>query len=274
MKTILVPTDFSACAGNAMEYALELASLSGAQIVILNVYHMPLPAGEMPLALVSPQEIIGHSNEQIRELENAIRSTSQGRFPVRSLTRQGFASEEIVNVADEIKADLIVMGIKGTTSSAAVLMGSVATTVSRKGKTPVLIIPDKVRFQPVRNIAFAFDYKAEPGDNAAAQIKAYAKFFNAGIQVVNIAEPEEVPDTNMAIAGVRMEDKLATTRHHLYFTEGTDVAEELIKFVRTHHSDWLVMIPHTYNFPGALFHKSITKQTAFHLEIPLLTIHG
>lgn len=273
MKTILVPTDFSDSANNAMEYALELASLSGAQIVMLNVYHMPLPAGEMPLALVSPQEILGHSTERIKELESAIRITAQGKFQVQSLVRQGFAAEEIVIAAEEIKADLIVMGIKGSTSSAAVLMGSVATAVIHKGKTPVLTIPVQVRFSTVRNIAFAFDCNNEPGDRPIAQLKAYAKLFNAGIQVVNIVEPEEVPDMKSAIAGVKLEDQLAATRHNLYFPAGTDVVQELKKFVRANHSDWLVMIPHTYNFLDGLFHKSVTKQAAFRMEVPVLTIH-
>lgn len=273
MKTILVPADFSDSANFAMEYAIELAALSGAEIVILNVYHMPLPAGEMPLALVSPQEILGHSTKRIKELESAIRTMSQSRFQVRSLLRQGFAAEEIIVAAEEIKADLIVMGIQGTTSSAAVLMGSVATSVIRKAKTPVLTIPLNTQFKPVRNIAFAFDYNNEPGDKATEQLKTYAKFFNAEIQVVNIVGPEEVPSMESVIAGVKMEDSLATTPHNLHFPAGADVVHELKKFVRANQSDWLVMIPHTYNFLDRLFHKSVTKQAAFQIETPLLTIH-
>ncbi len=256
-----------------MEYAIELAAMSKAKIVILNVYHMPLPAGEMPLALVSPQEIIGHSTERIKELESAINIMAYGRFKVESLLRQGFAAEEIVVAAEEVNADIIVMGIQGTTSSAAILMGSVATTVISKVKTPVLTIPGKVRYSPVKNIAFALDYKNEPGDNAIEQLKAVADFFNAGLQVINIVGPDEVPDLEMASVGVRMEDKLEATKHNLFFPVGTDVVQELKKVVQAEHSDWLVLIPHEHNFFGRLFHKSVTKHSAFQIEIPLLTIH-
>jgi len=273
MKTILVPTDFSGVANNALEYAMALASGSGAEIVILNVYHMPVPAGEMPLALVSPQEIVGHSTERIEELESAMRIMSQGKFHVRSLLRQGFAAEEIVSVAKEINADLVVMGRKGATSSVAVLVGSVATAVLRKSKTPVLTIPSKARFKPVKNIALAFDYNNEPGDQVTELLKSLAKLFKAQIQVVNIVGPEEIPGMQAAIAGVRLEDGLATIPHQLHFKEGEDVVHELRKFIRVNQSDWLVMIPHTYNFLNNLFHKSITRQAAFHIEIPLLTIH-
>lgn len=273
MKTILVPTDFSAAADNAVEYAIKLAAQSGANIVLMNVYHLPMPAGEMPLALVSPQEIISHSDARIRELETIVEVKSTGKFKVQTLVKQGFAAEEIVEAASAVNADLIVMGIKGTNSALGAAIGSVTTAVIKHSKTPVLSIPDSVVYKPVKYIAFAFDYNNEPGDRVTDQLKYYAEFFDATIQVINVVGSEEVPSLQMASAGVKMDDKLASTNHNLHYAEGTDVVQELKKFIQTSHSDWLVMIPHEYSFLKGLFHRSSTKQAAFNIDTPLLTIH-
>lgn len=273
MKTILVPTDFSDHASNALDYAIQLAIKSGANLVLMNVYHLPLPAGELPLALVSPQEIVSHSNARITELENSVRKTSAGKFHVKSIVKQGFAAEEIVSAASGINADVIVMGIKGSTSALSVAMGSITTDVIRRSHTPVLSVPASAAYSPVKNLAFAFDYSNEPDERVSEQLKAFAKFFDAQIQVVNIIGPEEIPGMQSAIAGVRMEEKLESAKHKLYFPVGTDVIHELDKFIRAHHSDLLVMVPHEYNFLSGLFHTSTTKQAAFRINTPLLTIH-
>lgn len=273
MKSILVPTDYSPCANNAMEYALELAKATGASITLLHVYHVPVPAGEVPLMLISPAEIIDSSAGRLKELKDAIRLSTEGKINVTSVHRPGFAADEISIAAGEINADLIVMGIKGSTSSAAVFMGSVTTSVIRNAKVPVLSVPENARFSLIKNIAFAFDYAAAPGKRTTEELRKYADLFSATIQVVNIVDPAEKLTLRAATAGVMMEEALEATPHQLFFTEGTNVAEALHRFTLKHYTDWLVMTPHNYSFFSGLFHKSATRRAAFHTEIPLLTIH-
>jgi nucleotide-binding universal stress UspA family protein len=273
MKTILVPTDYSDCANNALEYAIALAKTTGASITILNVYHLPAPAGEVPLMLISPAEILNVNKDRLKGLENAVCLACEGKLKVKSVLRQGFAAEEIGIVATEEKADLIVMGIKGSSSAVSTMMGSVATEVTKKVTQPVLVVPAEYSFRPVKKMVFAFDYISEPGEQATLQLKKYAELFSAELQIVNIVGKEEVPTLANAIAGVRMDDSLVGTPHQLFFQEGTDVIDELSNFIKTHDTDWLIMIPHNHVFLYRLFHKSTTKHAAFRINIPLLTIH-
>lgn len=267
MKNILVPTDFSDAANNAVEYAIQLASSSGAAIVLLNVYHLPLPAGEMPLMLVAPHDIIWHSNKRLHELEQSISISTEGRIAVSSTVREGMAADEIVTVAKERACDLIVMGNVGSTSALTVLMGSVTTAVAKKSTVPVLSVPLGAHYRAVQSIVFAYDCQKEPQDSTVGYLKSLSQTFHAELKVVNVVKPQSEPE--VACVGVDVMD----AAQGVSFSVSDDVAGELDRLAKTHKADWLVLAKHDYNFPENLFHRSITKQVVFHSEIPILIIH-
>jgi nucleotide-binding universal stress UspA family protein len=272
MKNILVTTDFSEAADNALEYALNLGAATGAAVIILNVYHIPLPAGQVPLMLVSPHEILEQTHERLKELAAATRTAYEHKFAVHSIARQGFAADEIPAAAAELKADLIVMGTTGTGSALATLLGSVTTEVMKRSSVPVLVIPASAQYAAVRQIAFAFDYQ-QPCERTTTLLKHYAELFGAELSIVNVVTPQTKQDAINAAAGLAMDDALATTPHRLYFLEGTDVLLELSRFSEQHHSDWLVVVPHVHGFFHALYHRSISKGAAMRIHIPVLSIH-
>jgi nucleotide-binding universal stress UspA family protein len=273
MESILVPTDFSECADNALEYALHLAAQTGAAVTILNVYHVPLPAGEVPLMLVSPHEILEKTNDRLRELVSAAKIAYSSRFDVTGITREGFAADEIVETAHGLNADCVVMGTQGSTSAIGTLLGSVATAVIKRSKSPVLVIPASVRYTPIRKIVYAFDYSNEPGERTADILKKYSRLLNAELQIVNIVTPEKTPAEKVLAAASGLENAFADTQYRLYFREGEEVISELAGFISEHKSDWLVVVPHEYGFFHSLYHRSISKQAAMRMEIPTLSIH-
>ena len=267
MKNILVPTDFSDAANNALEYAIQLAGATGAAIELLNVYHLPLPAGEMPLLLVAPHDILWHSNKRLRELEESIRIAAEGKIKVSSTAREGMAADEIIAVAKEKKSDLIVMGNVGSTSALTVLMGSVTTAIARKSTVPVLSVPLVARYRPVKNLVFAFDYKKEPKDATIAYLKSVSQTLGAEFKIVNVVKPHSEPE-NMVIGS-----RLLDAANGLSFSVSEDIATELDHYTKTHAVDWMAVARHDYDFPENLFHRSTTKQVIFRAEIPILIIH-
>jgi nucleotide-binding universal stress UspA family protein len=192
---------------------------------------------------------------------------------VASLHREGFAVEEIIAAAEEFKVDLIVMGIKGSTSALNIFMGSTTTSVISRSSVPVLTIPENARYKHIENIVFAYDYGKAPNDAVTALLNSYAKQFSATLHVVNVISPDEILQPATALAGVEMDDALATVPHKLYFKESKDIVEELNTFITKHHSDLLVMIPHHHSFLSGLLHQSTSKQAAFRTHVPLLTVH-
>ncbi len=132
---ILFATDFSPASDAALKYATSLARDSGAKLLIVHVEEMPMPyvGGEMYFA--QPE----YPNPEIRRmLEAVIPPDPSIRYEHRLVL--GTAADDIVRIADEEKADMIVIGTHGRTGLRHVLMGSVAESVVRLANCPVLTL--------------------------------------------------------------------------------------------------------------------------------------
>ncbi len=273
MKTILVPTDYSEAADNALHYAVELALLSKAKIVLLHAYHVPLPTGDVPVLLVSPAELEKENVMRIKELKKQLEKKFSEKVKLDHVVRAGFVPDEVLTVAKEKNADLVVMGIKGETRLSRALLGSNTASVMRSAQTPVLAIPSGCRFKKPSKIVLAYDFSKPVPKKVLDTLKMYTSLFNAKLLVLDVVKPEAVPVYDDAVAGLKLENSLKSIPHSLYFPEGEDVVSEINSFADSYKADWLVMMPHKHKFFSGLFHKSNTKQMAFHTHLPLLSLH-
>jgi nucleotide-binding universal stress UspA family protein len=271
-KNILVPTDFSDAANNALEYAFNLAAATSASLTILNVYHVPLPAGEFPMMLVSPHEILEKTNERLKELMAAARLVYQDKFEINGISREGFAAEEIVAAAEELKADVVVMGTTGSNSTIGTLLGSITAEVMRRSKCPVLVIPAASRYKTVRQMVLAFDYTSRPGMRAIGLLKNYALVLQAELSILNVAEAGAGDNAKPTGTAVALDNLLSDIPHQFHFVEGSDIIRELARFIAEHNSDWLVVLPHPHSIFSRMFKGSVSDQAAMQMSIPVLSI--
>jgi nucleotide-binding universal stress UspA family protein len=135
MRVILHPTDFSVSSEGAVRVARSLARDHGARLIILHVAALEILTDGTPAAAIDPR-IFRDNLEQARKRLDG----PDLKYPVETLLRQGFAPEGILDVAEEVKADLIVMGTHGRTGISRVLMGSIAESVVSKAECPVLVV--------------------------------------------------------------------------------------------------------------------------------------
>lgn len=273
MKTILVPTDYSETANNALYYAIELAKLAKAKIILLHAYHVPLPTGDIPVMLVSPAELEKENVMRVKKLEKDIAKKFSEGVKTEHVVRPGFVPDEILSVIKEKNVDLVVMGIAGQTKISRALIGSNTVDVIKKTKTPVLVIPRDCRFRKVGKIAFACDYQGTINSEVMDKLKEFVKLLKAKVLVLDVVKPDKVPVYENAVAGLSLENSLSGVDHSLYFPEGEDVTSEINSFVDTYQADWLVMMPHRHKLLEGIFHKSNVRQMAFHTHVPLLSLH-
>jgi universal stress protein A len=137
METILYPTDFSLESRPAFEVACALARDGGGRVVVLHVERSPLAslggfAGVPPL----PSE---YDRQTVEEQLHAVQPSQPG-IPVEYRLEYGDPEEGILKAAQEIGADVIVMGTHGRTGLRRLLMGSIAEHVMRKAPCPVLTV--------------------------------------------------------------------------------------------------------------------------------------
>ena len=139
IQKILVPTDFSESAHYALRYALTLASELQAELLLVHVVET-LAVGyasdlfPVPMAEVF-QELSGYAKGEIGKL--ASEASAKG-VRVREIVLQGKPSAEIVRLAEEEHADLVVLGTHGKGMLDHALFGSTTERVIRKAPCPVL----------------------------------------------------------------------------------------------------------------------------------------
>lgn len=141
IKTILVPTDFSEYAAYAYQWALGLAAVGKAKVILFHATP-PIPALAFPESVYYPdlakleRDMIADAEKQLTEFAA---KKGMSAVPVETRVSMGEAVWEICKVAEETHADLIVMGSHGRTGLSHVFLGSVAERVVRHAPCPVLV---------------------------------------------------------------------------------------------------------------------------------------
>ena len=274
MKTILIPTDYSDSANNALQYAIELAEFSNAKIILLHVYHIPIPTGEFPMMIISPQELEKENSAGIKKLEAKVLKQVSGKIKIESIARAGFALDEILDIVKEKKVDVVVMGMKGAGKLKEVLIGSNVTSLMKKATCPVIVVPEKAKFQQIKKIVYACDYEKINNHSALEPLWELANTYGAEIMIFNVKDSRvHPPRSKEMIEGIRLEHWLGRVKHSYWFSESHDIVEAINDFVKKNHAVMIAMLGHKHSFPENLIHKSTTKNMAFHSNTPILALH-
>jgi nucleotide-binding universal stress UspA family protein len=142
-KRIVVGTDGSDTAAQAVRQAVELARLSGAQLSIVSAY-APISGrrvqGEQQEAPADVQYELGPREDVNLILDVAAAEAKKEGVEVQTHPVEGDPADAILNVAEEIKADLVVVGNKGMTGARRYLLGSVPNNVSHHAPCSVIIV--------------------------------------------------------------------------------------------------------------------------------------
>ncbi|HEX5307709.1 MAG TPA: universal stress protein [Solirubrobacteraceae bacterium] len=142
-RSIVVGTDGSDTAGQAVRQAVDLAKSVGASVEIVSAYE-PVPAQRLrEERLRAPADLewaVGPRQEVDSMLDAAAEVARQAGVEVNVFPRQGDPADAILDVAEERQADLIVVGNKGMTGAKRFLLGSVPNKVSHHAPCSVLII--------------------------------------------------------------------------------------------------------------------------------------
>jgi universal stress protein A len=141
-QRIVVPTDFSESSEDAWALAQRLAESLGSEVVVAHVFVEPPPYGDPPLvAAETTWQVFEEARRWVtEELDKLAARAREKGIKTRSVMRTGTPHQEIVDLATEEGADLIVMGTHGRSGLDRVLICSVAERVIRFAPCPVLTV--------------------------------------------------------------------------------------------------------------------------------------
>lgn len=269
MKKILVPTDFSPASHSASMYAAALAKEFGAELYLLHVYMAPATAGEMSAAwAVMDREMQEEIDAHIAKEVSVLQSTY--RIKVNGDARIGMELATINAVANDMRADLIVMGMKGGGRSKRI--GSITVATIRKSKVPVLVVPEHAHFIPIRKITLATDFNSKLEDATLRVLFEIARQFRAHLQVLHVAEDSEAMSQDEIVGKMQLEVMLSRVSHSYHVIEEEGVEEGITHFIHDRTPDLLVMVAHRHFILDRLFGSVYTRSLSYKTRLPLLVL--
>jgi nucleotide-binding universal stress UspA family protein len=135
-SVIVVGVDFEGASQRALSIAKDLGAKLNAEVVIAHVYQIPMftyPGLEPALLPTFTTEIATAAKRAVAEL-----AASSGGL--RAVTREGDAATELLAAAEELNAQMIVLGTHGRSGLSHLFLGSVAEKVMRQSKIPVMTV--------------------------------------------------------------------------------------------------------------------------------------
>lgn len=273
MKTILVPVDFSAVAENAARFACHLANFYGADVWLYHAYEVPITLYDYAFPVFDTTEMQSAAEHDLEELKERLQNTVSPVPIIYTRAEMNVLQDGLEGLCDEIKPDLVVMGLTGKTQLTKLIVGS-NTIKAINGLTyPVLVIPPQGKFEPIQKIGFACDYKKVRETTPVALLKKFVKDFDADLHVLNIDynnksfEPETIQEN---IHLYEMLEDIKPANHNI---ESMDVTEGINSFAAKTGIDWIMVIPKRHDLIHRIFGRSQTKDLLYHTHMPVLCIH-
>jgi nucleotide-binding universal stress UspA family protein len=264
MKQIIVPTDFSNGAWNALLYAAALGeALEIREILVLNSYHAP-HAGAA--TLVSIDRIMQQDSEQgLADWMDKIKESGlSSQFNFHSKSIHASLVDAINSQVQGYSDRLVVMGSLGETGTVEKIFGSNASDVALKANCPVIVIPPKATFTSCRNVILGSDYDQVDERNLQILHTIVSLDPSTNLQIVHVQEEGETSTE----ASMGLDDIPHTVKE----VAGDDVGKALDEYVSEHETDLLVLINQESGFFTNLFHKSVTKKLTLLGHVPLLIL--
>lgn len=275
-KNILIPTDFSSAAENAVAHGLALASKSKANVLFLHAYHFPILRGvngeNIYLDENSNQEALKAAKERLLETQKKA-VVLHPDLHIEYTNEQGFLSDVITSVCNQHHIDLIVMGTKGASGLDEYLIGSNTAIVLDSVSCPVLVVPKNASFKPYKKILFATDFQFDDLE-ALFKLIPIATLFGASLEVVHIShhanEDAELMDWFQQICEERSPNKPILFSN---IVRNESTLKALNNLMHAKEIDLVAMTSTNKGFLKRLFTGSLTEKMAYHTDIPFMAFH-
>lgn len=277
-KRILLPTDFSKNAMNAIRYALELYKRIDCDFYFMNVYHvdgyaldnmMMVPETGEPVfeaARAKSEEGLQKVLEQLRIYPDNPKHTYHTISTLNSLLE---AIKETIAKKD---IGIVVMGTKGTTGSRTVIYGTNTINVMEKVRVcPVLAVPENVRFAIPKEVVFPTDFKSVFKHKELTYLMEICKANKAFVRVLYIEDGDGLnrkQEENKEL----LKTILGDSDHSFHTLTDVKVQEGINTFIESRDSDIIAFINKKHHFFGSIFSKPLVKELGYHSQIPILVL--
>lgn len=276
-KRILLPTDFSKNALNAIRYALEMHAKEKCEFYLLNVFQvkgystksimMPEP-GDVDYEAAKKRSLDGLE----KQLEILNLKEENPRHKFYKISQFNSILYGVKNVIDKKDIDLVIMGTKGAGGTRFKIFGTHTVNIMEKvTECPVLAIPENAQFSPPKEIVFPTDFKASFKRKEIQVLLDISKNHKSAIRVLHIVEGSKLSKTqeNNKVLLEHMLDEVENSFHTM-----TDVKVQkgIITFIESRESDMIAFMNKKHMFFGSILTNPLVKELGYYSVIPILVL--
>lgn len=271
MKRILVPTDFSEQAENALKVAAILARKHNSEIYLLHMMEIPMQHTDPANSHSDIPEALFFMKLARKKFEDLMSQDYLKGIPVHESLKADITFNEIKDSCKEFNIDLIVMGSHGATGLKEMFVGSNAEKVVRTSDVPVLVIKNAHDNFEVSDFVFASDFKNDSKETYK-QAVAFAQAFDAKIHLVLVITSSNFMTTHEAetrindfISGQKF-DNYTITIHNDYTVE-----QGILNVSKDLNADLIGISTHGRQGIAHFLNGSISEDLVNHANRPVIT---
>ncbi|MRT16150.1 universal stress protein [Vitellibacter sp. q18] len=277
-KRILIPTDFSRNAWNAIKYAMELYKRQPAEFFLLHTYYL---SGYSKENLLSPEpteealqkvKTASERNMEKLKVQMGFYEENDGHS-FQYLSEFGSFFEVMKQTVEKNDIELVIMGTQGETDNKTVILGSNAVNAMEKIRNcPVLAIPANVLFKDPNEIVFPTSFQTHYKERELATLVEISRSTNAPIRILHIQKGKNLSKAqqeNKALLEKILEP--ASFTHHVLYD--IDLHDGVRCFVQSRQSEMIAIVNKKHTFFGSVFSNPMVKELGKHANVPVLAMH-
>jgi nucleotide-binding universal stress UspA family protein len=262
MKNILVPIGSVDGGKNSLQYAVNLAAISGARVYFVNIYkEFSKVAG-----LTKVNQVMMDDSEAL--LEGVISEVETKGVEVLTRAIKGDPFMAIERLTKKLDIDLIILSPQSVNKNAQLYLGSVTGKIVKQMDVPILIVPKTYLFRKAETILLAFKRGYFEKEGVLDPLIDMAGLFKSKINLLHVRTPDTIGDNTP------LDKKLFALSPNVTESENATTFQGVLEHFQSHNPDMLCVLRRKRGFFKKLLEKNAILKKDFHTSKPLLILRG
>lgn len=275
---VLLPTDFSLNAKYAIDYALKLFEDETVEFYLWHVLKASSYVTDDIMttnASFSVYETMTKSNREALEglVEDLTAEYDNQKHKFRPVIDYDNFIDSAKQIIEKENIDLVVMATKGMGNVEKAIFGSNTLRVIQRTACPVLVIPDKYVYSPVKKIAFTCGYTSTYKQGEFDILNRIAQLEEAQIDVVHYMENVTLTETEK-VNQATLDSLLQGSNHSYVNLDGAEYFDAIHNYIEVKNYDMISVTSKRHSFFERLFNLHNVEIELQNLNLPLLVLKG
>ncbi|MCM8570423.1 universal stress protein [Gramella jeungdoensis] len=277
-KKILIPTNFSKYAWNALMYGLAVYKHQACTFFLFHSFHSQNFLGENISLL---KESVGETAKEKSEhgLDKQLKGLSfrkeNPRHQFQTISYQGSLTEGLQEAVDTHGIDLILMGAPGDNAAIhSAYDNNISRVIEKLENCPVLVIPETIQLSgnEEREIVFPTNFRNGFKMRELTALVDLSSFLNAAVRVLYINTDNKEMTEEQELQKENLASLLSDIDHSFHILTKTNVTTGVHLFIESRESDLLALYKRKQGFFSKLFNQAVIEEVDFNTNVPILIL--